>query len=189
MNLFPLACWDVCEDDEADAALVEWGHFLGACERPFGRQSFALRLDGKLAAVAVSASTVNGHCGGYRRREVVELVRLCSSPEDAELTRVALRLWRVTAPESWLRLMNRLDLVRERKWLWEVKAVVSYANALRHSGDIYRFDGWVNVGAVKGSTGGGTHSSRKKAEEKTVWAYLLDAAERQLLRERLRETA
>jgi hypothetical protein len=91
-DLFPLVAWGRCEDDAADAALVRWGHWLGGCNRPFGRQSFGLWLAGELVAVAVSASTVNKTCACYRRQECVELARLCSHPEHRDLTRVALRL-------------------------------------------------------------------------------------------------
>src|SRR5437763_15535231 len=100
-SLFPLVTWDRLDHGEADAALRAWGHWLGACRRPFGRQSFGLWLNGELVAVAVSASTVNRICGGYRRQECVELARLCAHPEHRDLTRVALRLWRVTAAAEW----------------------------------------------------------------------------------------
>lgn len=164
--LFPLVSWEPIGNDEADARLSDWGHWLGGCNRPFGRQSFGLSLHGQLVAVAVSASTVNGTCGGWPRGEVVELARLCAHPEHRDLTRVALRLWRVTAPLAW-----------SSKY-WPVRALVSYANALRHRGDIYRFDGWTKVAETKGSTGGGTWTRpRKSGEPKTVWVYQLDAKE------------
>jgi hypothetical protein len=159
--MFPLIAFDLISNERADAALVNWGHWLGPCNRPFGRQSFGLEIESELLAVAVSASTVNGHCGGYARRDVVELARLCAHPDHPELTRVALRLWRVIAPVIW-----------ERKY-WPVRAVVSYSNSVRHTGDIYRFDGWEKVAQVAGSTGGGTWTKPKAPEAKTVWRYEL----------------
>src|SRR5574342_418644 len=57
--MFPLISFDIIDHRTADAMLAEWGHFLGGCKRPFGRQSFGLHLEGELIAVAVSASTVN----------------------------------------------------------------------------------------------------------------------------------
>jgi hypothetical protein len=142
MNLFPLVAFDLIDNTTADAALIEWGHWLGGCNRPFGRQSFGLFLEAELLAVCVSASTVNETCGGLPRGEVVELARLCSRPDHRDVTRPALRLWRKVAPITWGRCY------------WTVRACVSYANAIRHKGDIYRFDGWKKVADVKASGGG-----------------------------------
>lgn len=168
MNLYPLVAFDLIDDDLADAQLVAWGHWLGGCNRPFGRQSFGLTIHGDLLAVAVSASTVNAKCGGYRRGEVVELARLCAHPDHRDLTRVALRLWRKVAPPAW------------GATYWPVVAVVSYSNAARHKGDIYRFDGWRKVGdtrAGKAGTNTGWTRPRKDYEAKAIWAYALPVAE------------
>jgi hypothetical protein len=165
LSLFPVVAFDLIPNEQADAALLEWGHWLGGCNRPFGRQCWGLLLAGELVAVAVSASTVNARCGGYDRQEVVELARLCAHPEHRDLTRVALRLWRKVAPLAWGRAY------------WPVKAVVSYANAIRHKGDIYRFDGWQKVAEVKGGIAGQTweRPRKKPYEPKTVWAFELVA--------------
>jgi hypothetical protein len=158
------------DDELADRMLVAWGHWLKGCSRPFGRVSSGLFLYDELVAVAVSASTVNASCGGYPRQRCVELARLCAHPQHRDLTRVALRCWRVTAASEW------------PYWLADV--LVSYQNAIRHTGDIYRFDGWIKVADTKGSTGGGTWSRpRKSGEPKAVWAYPLAAAERERLRD------
>jgi hypothetical protein len=160
VTLFPLATFDAIEDAVADAALVTWGHWLEGCARPFGRQSFGLFVSTELIAVAVSASTAGASAGGWSRFAVVELVRLCARPDQRWATRVALRLWREIAPRCWAKY-------------WPVEAVVSYQNAVRHTGNIYRFDGWTMVGEVPGSTGGGTYSAKKPAERKAVWVYVL----------------
>lgn len=164
MSLFPIAVFDAIDNTEADDALRQWGHWLGGCNRPFGRQSFGLFVAGSLVSVAVSASTVNGTCGGWPRGQVVELARLCSEPSQRWATRVTLRLWRELAPRSW------------GSSYWPVVAVVSYANAVRHKGDIYRFDGWTKVADVKGSGGGGTWTRpRKDGEPKSVWVYVIES--------------
>lgn len=162
--MFPLAAFDVIDNAVADHVLRAWGHWLGGCNRPFGRQSFGLFVAGELVSVAVSASTVNKTCGGWPRGDVVELARLCSEPSQRWATRVMLRLWRELAPRVWA-----------AKY-WAVKAVVSYANAIRHKGDIYRFDGWSKVADTKGSGGGGTYSTPKPVEPKSVWVYVIEAA-------------
>lgn len=154
----PLLGFAGIDNDLADTALVEWAHWLGGCNRPFGRQSFGLFLNGDLVSVAVSASTVNARCGGYRRSEVVELARLCSHPDHRDLTRPMLRLWRKVAADLWPH--------------WEVSAYVSYADATRHKGDIYRFDGWSKVADVRGGSKV-NHGHRVEVAPKTVWAFEL----------------
>lgn len=157
--MFPLVAFDLITNDFADQLLKDWGHWLGGCNRPFGRQSFGLSIEGEVLAVAVSASTVGASCAGFARKQCVELARLCSAPPHRDLTRPTLRLWRKVAPVAW-----------ERSY-WRPLALVSYQNAVRHTGDIYRFDGWRRAAEVKGSTGGGTYSSTKKAEAKAVWVF------------------
>ena len=162
MSMFPIVTFDLIDNARADAALVEWGHWLEGCNRPFGRQSFGISVHDELLCVAVSASTVNASCGGYRRQDVVELARLCSHPENRDLTRVGLRLWRIVAPGCWTRTY------------WPVKALVSYSNNARHTGDIYRFDGWTKVKEVPGGKAGvntGWTMPRKNYEAKSVWVF------------------
>lgn len=164
MNWFPLASFDVIPDDVADSQLRAMGHWLGGCNRPFGRQSFGLYVSNELVAVAVSASTVNATCGGWPRQKVVELARLCATPSQRWATRVCLRLWREIAPRCWA------------EHYWPVEAVVSYQNAVRHTGNIYRFDGWTKVADVRGSTGGGNWTRKKDMEPKSVWVYVVPMA-------------
>jgi hypothetical protein len=164
--MFPLVSFDLIPNEQADGALTEWGHWLGACNRPFGRQSFGLHVHNELLAVAVSASTVNASCAGLPRGEVVELARLCAHPHHRDLTRVALRLWRKVAPECWSRTY------------WPVRHLVSYANAIRHKGNIYRFDGWTKAAEVRGGRAGvntGWTRPRQNYDPKIVWVYALTA--------------
>lgn len=160
LPLLPLLAFDRITTDAANGALVEWHHYLGACERPFGMQAFGLWLDGALVAVAVSASTVGASCAERPRGELVELARLCTHPDHADMTRVTLRLWRKVAASQWARY-------------WPVSAYVSYSTNVRHAGTIYRFDGWQRWGVVDGSTGGGQWSRTQSREDKTIWLYPL----------------
>ena len=86
-NMFPLVSFDLVDNTTADELLSKWGHWLGGCHRPFGRQSFALKLHQRIVSVAVSASTINGRCGGYSRSQAVELARLCSDPSQSWASR------------------------------------------------------------------------------------------------------
>jgi hypothetical protein len=162
--LISIARFGLCENEEADSALVRWGHWLGGCNRPFGRISYGLWWEDELVSVAVSASTVNARCGGYDRQACVELARLCSAPDHRDLTRVMLRLWRKSSATDWARF-------------WPVQAYVSYSNALRHKGDIYRFDGWRKVADVPGGSATGGWTRAKSFDPKSVWVYPLVPAD------------
>lgn len=162
-SLFPSASFELIPCGTADLLLEEWGHYLGKMNRPFGRQDWALVVGGDPVCVATSASTVGVSAAGYNRFEVVELARLCRSPDHGWSTRVCLRLWREIAGPLWPH--------------WDPKAVVAYSQNDRHEGRIYRFDGWTrhsdNVG---GGAGGGTWT-KKRAEthkalgRKSVWKW------------------
>jgi hypothetical protein len=174
--MFPLVSFDLIDDALANEKLVAWGHWLEGCERPFGRQSFGLYVESELLSVAVSASTVNGTCGPYQRQECVELARLCSAPEHRDLTRPALRLWRKVGPAAWARAY------------WPVRGCVSYQNAVRHTGDIYRHDGWIRVKFARGGKSGpnSTWTRSKEYDPKWLWVWPLDAKEREGLRAQMK---
>ncbi len=158
--MFPLVSFDIIPNEIADDLLTQWGHWLGGCNRPFGRQSFGLSVEGLgLISVAVSASTVNKRCAGFDRKSVVELARCASDPNHRWATRVCVRLWREVAPKCW-----------SSKY-WPVEAVVSYSNSLRHTGNLYRFDGWKRYGDVRGGVAGGNWSKGQKIDPKTVWYH------------------
>lgn len=151
--------------DDANALLVAWQHRLGSCVRPFHSEAFALEVHGRPVAVAMSASIVNGPVGGYRRDQVVELARQGACEHWAN--RVMLRLWREVCARAWP--------------CWPVKAAVSYSHNSMHSGDLYRFDGWRKVRDDAGSSGGGTWSTKRGADDvkrgaKSLWLYDFEAA-------------
>lgn len=144
----------------ANRLLVEWDHKLGACERPFHQEAFALELSGEPIAVAISASIVNGPVAGFERQETVELARMGARVRWAN--RVMLRLWRESCAQLWP--------------CWPVKAAISYSKNSMHSGNLYRFDGWEKVREDCGSSGGGTYSRRRHPTEavhgsKTLWLW------------------
>jgi hypothetical protein len=146
--------------DEVNRLLIEWGHKLGACRRPFRSEGFGLSVHGRIVAVAMSCSIVNGPVAGYLRTEVVELARLAASEPWAN--RVMLRLWREVCAPGWRN--------------WPVKAAVSYSHNAMHSGNLYRFDGWRKVRDDCGSSGGGAWSRKRYCTDavhgkKTLWIY------------------
>lgn len=158
--LFPPVTFEPVSHSLADECLKEWNHYLGPCNRPFGRQSFALALrDVGPISIAVSASTVSTTCGGFDRKEVVELARLCSKPGYAWATRVCLRLWREVGTLDWA--------VK----YWPIVAAVSYSEIGRHDGNVYRFDGWRRFTKVRGGTAGGARCGKKQYKAKVLWTY------------------
>ena len=162
MSLFPLISFERIPDRDSDAKLVAWNHWLGACNRPFGKQAFGLFLTGDLVAVAVSASTIGDTCAGRPRGELTELARLCAHPDHRDLTRVALRCWRKVAADAWA-----------AKY-WPVSAYVSYSNRNRHNGDPYRLDGWKRLADTRGGSVGknaGWAKPGTKIEPKTIWGW------------------
>lgn len=163
MSLFPLATFEAISDVDADLLYTAWGHYLGPCDRPFGRQDFGLFVGGQIVSAATSASTVSATCDAFSRFEVVELARIASKPSERWATRVSLRLWRELAPAEWTR--------KYREHWPVVRACVSYSNETRHKGDIYRFDGWRRAGVMRGSTGGGTYTSKQQREDKALWIF------------------
>ena len=146
--------------EDANDLLIEWNHKLGPCHRPFRQEAFGLEVAGRVVAVAISASIVNGPVAGYERMEVVELARLAAA--NAWANRVMLRLWREVCAPKWK--------------CWPVKAAISYHKNALHSGNLYRFDGWEKVKDNAGSGGGGSWSRVRYASEvvhgsKTLWVW------------------
>lgn len=144
---------------KANEMLVAWGHKLGAVNRPFRQEAYALELNGLMISIAVSASAVN-HAGGYRRNEIVELARLASCEPWAN--RVMLRLWRQICAPMWA--------------CWPVKAAISYSHNAMHTGNLYRFDGWRAIKTDCGSSGGGGWSRKRCSGDvvngkKTLWVW------------------
>jgi hypothetical protein len=158
----PLVALTVLPVETANRLLVEWGHRLGPCHRPFTQQAFSLELEDEPISVAISASAVSATVAGYGRGQVVECARLCSRPDAAWATRVMLRLWREVCARRWPD--------------WDVLAAISYSHNAMHRGDLYRFDGWERVRDDCGSTGGGAWSRKRYATDvvhgaKTLWLW------------------
>ncbi len=151
------------DPETADRCLVEWGHYLGEQGRPFGREDWALLLDGEPVAIACSASTISDTVAGYQRQEVVELARLCRRPDAGWATLPTLRLWRVVSGPHW--------------HYWPVKAAIAYSQNRRHNGGIYRMDGFRLVDSNCGQSKGGGSWTRKREDgdpalgPKTLWIY------------------
>lgn len=69
-DMLPAAGVSAISTREANRLLVEWGHYLGPCDRPFGIESWLLEAAGRPISVAVSASIVGPTAAGLPCREV-----------------------------------------------------------------------------------------------------------------------
>jgi hypothetical protein len=154
---------------ESNRLVADW-HPLGAETRPFGYHAFALFVKGRPLALATAGSTHSATIDkrlGLHRRNVIELTRLCRSPEQqAEGSlRVMLRVWR--------------DFLALPYWPYfpdtEKVALVSYSMPGK-AGHIYRHDGWQRVRGCAGSGGGGTWSGAPRAGRRPegLWVYWLN---------------
>jgi antitoxin VapB len=163
----PLISFDAISREELNKCLVEWQHKMGPWERPnYGCEAFhGLRHSGELVAVTAAARLIPDATAGLTRDDAFELGRLCAVRPD--LNRVALRLWRefVFPP-----------MCRVHGWTW----AISYQDAVLHSGNLYRFDGWVRIGF---SSSGPDARSGKRGRRKVIWGWspkLADRSARQL---------
>lgn len=153
--LDPLVSFDSITREELNAHLVSWGHKMGPWTRPdYGSARFhGLRHDGALVAVTAADGLIRDNCCGLNRDDAFELGRVCAAREH--LNRVALRLWREFVFPS---------ICRKTGQSW----VISYQDAVLHSGNLYRFDGWVRLGT---SSSGTDQRTGRKGRSKVIWGW------------------
>lgn len=162
MLIEPLVTFDSIDLGELNQCLTAWEHKMGPWKRPdYGRARFhGMRHNGELVAVLASDQLQRDRVAGFSRDEAFELGRVCAV--RAHLNRVALRLWREFVFPA---------LCREHGWTW----AISYQDAVLHSGDLYRFDGWVRLAT---SRSGPDRRSGRKGRSKVIWGWHDDAAVR-----------
>jgi antitoxin VapB len=165
--LQPLAEFDSITADQLNHALVDWGHQMGPWRRPeFSRPLFhGLWVSGTgLVAVTAADQLIGETAGGLRRDEAIELGRVCACGPD--WCRVALCLWRMVVFPA---------VCRARGVSW----AVSYQDAVIHTGNLYRHDGWVRLGFSRSGTDA---RSGRRGRNKVIWGWCADPVERQARR-------
>lgn len=158
MLFAPIQHIDAIDRADLNRLLVRWGHRMG----PYTRPSYAIEAHyamfqhGEPVAVAAAGETVREVVGrtGIRRDRCIELARLCAARRD--LCRPMLRLWREMLFPAIAEVHGR-DLA------------VSYQDEALHSGDLYRFDGWVLLG--KGGGGGPDTRTGRPGRKMKIWAW------------------
>ena len=162
----PLVSFDAIDLGELNRCLIAWGHKMGPWNRPqFRAPAFhGMRHNGALVAVTATDQLIRETAGGLSRDDAIELGRVCAARPD--LCRVALRLWREFVFPA---------VCRSRGCNW----AISYQDAVEHTGNLYRFDGWVPLGASRSGTDA---RSGRKGRSKIIWGWCVDPAERQARR-------
>lgn len=151
MMITPLAHLEAIDRDTLNRALLAWGHKMGPWERPeFESPWFhGLRHNGELIAVTAAASLIRAEVCRLNRGVAIELGRLCAA--RPHLCRAMLRLWREL-------------IFPTLGYPW----VISYQDAVEHSGNTYRFDGWAKLGT---SSSGSDARSGKRGRKKVIWGW------------------
>ena len=139
---------------------------MGPLHRPnCGDQWFhGLRHGGRLVAVTAASQLPAQRVAGFGRDEAFELSRVCAAAQD--WCRAVVRLWRQTVFPA---------LCQSRGFAW----ALSYQDSVIHSGDLYRFDGWVRLAF---SHSGTDRRTGRPGRDKWIWGWHADPAERQLRR-------
>jgi hypothetical protein len=154
----PLCALDTIDRATANDRLVAWGHKMGPIERPtYAVEAHHALIHHRRIVAVVSTMELRREVAGktgIRRDESVELVRLCA--ERPGINRAMLRLWREFVLPDILMAHGR-------------RIALSYSDSAHHRGDIYRFDGWKNLGAAGG--GGLDKRTGKSGRKLVIWAW------------------
>ena len=155
----PIARIEAVDLDVLNECLESWGHKMGPWRRPTWRGWFhALYHHDEPVAVAAAGDLIRERCAGMTRDQALELGRLCAARPD--LCRVMLRLWREFVFP---------DLCRAHGFEW----VLSYQDAVLHTGNLYRFDGWERLATSRSGT---DQRSGRKGRNKVIWGWQLPEA-------------
>ncbi|MEG9524282.1 MAG: hypothetical protein MIL41_00615 [Hyphomicrobiales bacterium] len=164
MLVAPVQHIEAIDRAELNRLLVRWGHRMG----PYTRPNYAIEAHhamferGEPVALSAASETVRHVVGqtGIRREQCVELARMCAVRPG--LCRPMLRLWREM-------LFPAIAAAHGRA------LAVSYQDEALHSGDLYRFDGWLLIG--RGGGGGPDSRTGRPGRRMKIWAWPRDVAQ------------
>lgn len=162
MLIAPICHIEAIDRTELNRLLVAWEHRMGPMRRPNFKIEghHALFQNGEPVAVTSAGETVGHVVGqtGIRRDQCIELMRLCAARRD--LCRPMLRLWREM-------IWPALAAVHCRE------IAVSYQDTALHRGDVYRFDGWLDLA---GCRSGLDRRTGRPGRKMRIWAWPPDKA-------------
>jgi antitoxin VapB len=153
----PIAHIEAIDRAELNRLLSKWEHKMGPMTRPSYaiEAHHALFEHGTPVALTATGEPIGQVVGstGIRRDQCVELTRLCAVRRD--LCRPMLRLWREM-------IFPHVAAAHGRD------IAVSYQDESLHTGDTYRFDGWLLIGT---SASGTDRRSGRPGRKKKIWAW------------------
>jgi len=171
MLVSPLVSFDTITEAELNTCLVAWHHKMGPLNRPGMEPWFyGLRVHEELVAVVSGSRLVAATAAGYKRAQAMEVSRICAIAPD--WCRVVVRLWRNVVFPS---LCDR----------HHYQYAISYQDANEHSGDLYRFDGWIRVAF---SHSGTDRRSGREGRDKWIWVWHQDPETRRTMRLAVNDT-
>ena len=172
MLVDPLLSFDTISKDDLNRCLIAWDHKMGPWNRPPFREWFyGLRHNGDLVGVTAAAELVKEPVAGFRRSDAFELGRLCSG--RPHLNRLVLRMWREFVFPA---------ICAQHGFTW----AISYQDANVHTGNTYRFVGWVMLGRSRSGT---DQRSGAIGRDKIIWGWCADKDRREAEIERRRTAA
>ncbi len=149
----PAVAFDPIDVREMNTCLVAWGHKMGPLNRPAGVQhAYGLIVGGSIVGVVGTSDLAAERVSGFNRQQAIELSRVCA--ERPDICRILVRLWREFVFPHF-----------SQPW------AVSYQDAALHSGDLYRFDGWIRLS--RSHSGADTRSGRE-GRDKWIWGWRAD---------------
>ena len=155
---FQHVAFEPIDRDDLNSCLSAWKHRMGELRRPTRGWDHGLRHGGELVAVVATDTLIRPKVAGFDRHQAIELSRLCAVRPD--ICRVVLRLWRLFVFPA---------IAQERGCVW----AISYQDSALHSGNLYRFDGWVRLGV---SRSGVDPRTGRRGRSKVIWGWCDDPA-------------
>lgn len=158
----PFVSFDRIERDEMNDCLVRWGHRMGPINWPEYTKpiDFALRRHGRPVAVIAADTLIRDTCD-LTRANAFELSRLCGP--DHGMCADAMWMWRHFA----------YPLIAQT---WGTPWVISYQDASRHKGFLYRYDNWLVVGYSVSGRDPRAAPGTAAVSRKVIWGWSADAA-------------
>lgn len=160
----PLISFDRIDREEMNGLLVAWDHQMGPIMRPEFTSpiDFVLRESGRPIAVIAADTLIRETCS-LTRQQAFEMSRMCSAPGRRGVSSMAMRMWRAFA----------YPLIAEA---WGTPWVISYQDAARHTGNLYRYDGWLIAGYSVSGSDDRALPGTAKVRRKKIWAWNSDVA-------------
>lgn len=158
--LFPMVSLNPIALPVANELLVRWGHKMGPISRPMrgsvtsggGDTAFGLYQEREPVGLFVVSTLI---------RENVATRKDLNRSNTVELSRV------VAARPGICRLLVRMFREFVLPGL-PYQYAISYQDAKQHSGDLYRFDGWVRIAASRSGPDG---RSGRPGRSKVIWGW------------------